>query len=289
MWNSTTCRLKVLITVLLCSSQHNGTLSVAFCYLFGLCPVLKTFPVLITLRDTFYFNCANQHLLWIACVRMKAWAGHGPSSASCSRLDSLQLASCEFTLELFFIWTRDGCTGSQQAWQEVNKSKAGGPEKGWQNFPFYSFFYKMHFFHLLLLYVSVCGCIKKPLALSFAVFQLYVSGSQRMKVCLSPGLLFSLQKAQHVGPIATVVWIPSSSFAPYLLIAIYKEKGGGKCGVCAPPQCLQSFILAHVAVGRARPSPGNTYLLSVWDAFYVNHSGDRMGVIPMKIRQIVFL
>lgn len=109
-------------------------------------------------------------------------------------------------LELFFIWTRDGCTGSQQAWQEVDESKAGGPEEGWQNFPacrFYLSCYEMLFFHLLLL--RVCAALSKNSALAFGVFLLYVRRSRGMKVCLSPVLLFLLQKGEHVGPIATVV------------------------------------------------------------------------------------
>ena len=63
------------------------------------------------------------------------------------------------------FWTRDGCTGSQQAWQEVDKSKAGGPEKGRKNLIF-SFIF------------SFCVCVllfqKTKSALAFAVLQLYV-------------------------------------------------------------------------------------------------------------------
>lgn len=147
--------------------------------------------------------------------------------------------------------------------------------------------------HHLLLCVCVCVLLfQKRSALAFAVFQSCGCGSRGMKVCLSPGLLFSLQKGEHVGPIATVVWIPSSSFAPYLLIAIYKDEGGVRWSFCSP-SASPVFHLSScgMAVGRARPGPpsGNTYLLSVWDAFYVNHSGNRKGIIPVKMRQIVFL
>lgn len=83
--------------------------------------------------------CISRHLPWIACVRVRAWAGHRPLPGNSSHLDSLHLISCDFffffffTLELFFsshTRTRDGCTRSWQACQEVDESKAGGPEKG---------------------------------------------------------------------------------------------------------------------------------------------------------------
>lgn len=82
-------------------------------------------------------NCGNLRMPWITCVRIKARAGRRPSSANCSHPDPHQLfffLSSEFPLELFFTRTRDGCSRSQQAWQEIDQSKARGPEKGRTNF-----------------------------------------------------------------------------------------------------------------------------------------------------------
>lgn len=118
--------------------------------------ILHPSPLLTSLRHL----RVNRHLPWIACVRVKAWAGHRPLPGNCSHLDSLQFISCDFfffffTLELFFfIWTRDGCTRSRQAWQEVDESKAGGSEKGRQAFLLSSFWlflpWKIWFFYLPL-------------------------------------------------------------------------------------------------------------------------------------------
>lgn len=123
----------------LCSTHHIAILSVAFCNLFGFSSAPQNTLRADNYQPLFSFNHTKHQLPWIACVRLKAWAGHRPSLANCSHLDSHQLISCDFTLELFFTWTRDGCTGNQQAWQEVNKSKARGPEKGMNAF-----------FHILL-------------------------------------------------------------------------------------------------------------------------------------------
>lgn len=94
--------------------------------------------------------------------------------------------------------------------------------------------------------------------------------SQGIKVCLSPGILFSLQKGEHVGPIAAVVWIPSSFFAPYLLIAIYKEDKG-KGGVSSP-SLLSLFYLCScgVTVGRVHPSlPLRIHIYSLFEMLFM--------------------
>lgn len=71
----------------------------------------------------------------------------------------------------------------------------------------------------LLFIFSCCACVcvhaayffnfffnKRRFALASAGFQLQMHVEVKgMKVCLSPGLLFSLLKGEHVGPIATVV------------------------------------------------------------------------------------
>lgn len=158
----------------------------------------------------------------------------------------------------------------------------------------------------LLFIFSCCVCVcmraaffffnKRRFALASAGFQLQMHVEAKgMKVCLSPGLLFSLLEGEHVGPIATVVWIPSSSCAPYLLIAIYKEtRGWGEKVEFVLPLSVFSLSSWHMwrGSGHGPPQPpptGNTYLLSVWDAFCVNHSGNRKEIIPVKMRQIVLL
>lgn len=97
--------------------------------------------------------------------------------------------------------------------------------------------------------------------LAFVGFQLYVCGNQGMKVCCSPGL-FSSQKGEHVGPIAAVVWIPTCSFAPYLLIAIYKDVGGW--GFLSPLSVSSlSSWLTWCGGGQGPPQPHWEYIFTL--------------------------
>lgn len=119
---------------------------------------------------------------------------------------------------------------------------------------------------------AVCVCVyarcifffnKRRFALASAGFQLQMHVEAKgMKVCLSPGLLFSLLKGEHVGPIATVVWIPSSSCAPYLLIAIYKEtRGWGEKVEFVLPLSVFSLSSWHMwrGSGHGPPQPPPTW------------------------------
>lgn len=63
-----------------------------------------------------------------------------------------------------------------------------------------------------------------------------------------------------------------------LLISIYKGEGGWRWSLSAAS--LSSQLMWRVT-GQSppKPPPGNTYLLSVWDAFYLNPPGNRRNTL----------
>ena len=88
--------------------------------------------------------------------------------------------------------------GKKSTSQKLEDQKKVG-----NNFAVFIFFLKICISYLPLLCVR--AVFQKKSLLAFAVFQLYVCGSQGMEACLLAGLFFYSQKGEHSGPIAAVV------------------------------------------------------------------------------------
>lgn len=81
---------------------------------------------LVLLRRRSEHICVSRHLPWIACVRVRAWAGHRPLPGNSSHLDSLRLISCHFFFfysgVIFFLLTLGPGMDVPEAGKHVKKS-----------------------------------------------------------------------------------------------------------------------------------------------------------------------
>lgn len=124
--------------------------------------LLHPSPLLTSLRHI----RVNRHLPWIACVRVKAWAGHRPLPGNCSHLDSLQFISCDFFFffysgVIFFLFgpgmdvPEAGKHGKKSTSQKLEDQKKVG-----KTFLLFSFWLSLPW-NLLLLSPAVCAAFPK--------------------------------------------------------------------------------------------------------------------------------
>lgn len=119
----------------LCNSYHNDPLLVTFWTPFGIYPAPKASQCFWHSETHFTFTIQSRTCDGSLVSGWWREPDTGPRRQTVAIWILFNVLAESFIVELLCVWTRDGCTGSQQAWQEVNKSKAGGPEKGRQDFP----------------------------------------------------------------------------------------------------------------------------------------------------------
>lgn len=140
----------------------------------------------------------NHHLPWIACVRVKAWAGHRPLPGNCSHLDSLQLISCDF----FLLWSyffsfgpgmdvpEAGKHGKKSTSQKLEDQKKVGKL-------FFFFLFDFCCLEICFFYLPLFALLFQKLpTLAFIDVHLYSHGSSGMLRCCSPELLPFLKKSR---------------------------------------------------------------------------------------------
>lgn len=184
------------------------------------CPLSSLALRHFTIRHCSEHICVSCHLPWIACVRVRAWAGHRPLPGNSSHLDSLQLISCDFFFFLlwsyFFLRTLGPGMDVPEAGKHVKKStsqKLEDQKKVMQKIFFFFFFFGFRFFKFVFIYVLMFVLLlqqKQQHGSAFPDVHLYSHASLGMWV---GGSFFFFNNC-------CCFCIPTWCCASYLLIAI---------------------------------------------------------------------